>query len=124
MYLSVLHVIGRMMTKHLSDLRVGIVALIVLSSAQLGYVAGETYSYTAQISFHQPQQSYMKQCPPLVNFPSQCRPMAQCSVWWTELIKSPQSICTPPNSPQLKACCPSIIGGYSKLTRLFVKDVE
>jgi len=117
----------RMVTKHLSDLCVGIVALVVLSSAQLDYVAGETYSYTAKIAFHQPQQpqqSYVKQCPPLVNFPSQCRPMAQCSVWWTELVKSPQSICTPPNSPQLKACCPSIIGGYNRMGYMDEESLE
>jgi hypothetical protein len=56
-----------------------------------------------------------RQCPPLINFPTQCRIMSQCSVWWVELMKSPQSICTNQvESPNWRACCPAIVGGRSK----------
>lgn len=56
-----------------------------------------------------------RQCPPLINFPTQCRLMSQCSVWWVELTKSPQSMCTnQAESPHWKACCPAIVGGRSK----------
>uniref|UniRef100_A0A0P5QUM0 Chorion peroxidase n=1 Tax=Daphnia magna TaxID=35525 RepID=A0A0P5QUM0_9CRUS len=57
-----------------------------------------------------------RQCPSLVNFPTQCRIMAQCSVWWAELVKSPQSVCTNQvESPLWRACCPAIVGGRNRI---------
>ena len=71
-----------------------------------------------------PPAGNFRQCPALVNFPTQCRPMSQCSVWWAELVKSPQSVCTnQADSPFWKACCPAIVGGMSKneFTFFFLK---
>lgn len=62
-----------------------------------------------------PPAGNIRQCPALVNFPTQCRSMVQCSVWWAEIVKSPQSVCTnQADSPFWKACCPAIVGGMSK----------
>ncbi|XP_057375088.1 peroxidase-like [Daphnia carinata] len=66
-----------------------------------------------------------RQCPPLINFPTQCRIMAQCSVWWAELVKSPQSICTnQAESPYWKACCPAIVGGRNRIGAMSEQSLE
>nr|CAH0110491.1 unnamed protein product [Daphnia galeata] len=66
-----------------------------------------------------------RQCPPLINFPTQCRLMSQCSVWWVELIKSPQSMCTnQAESPYWKACCPAIVGGRNRIGAMSEQSLD
>jgi len=72
-----------------------------------------------------PPAGNIRQCPALVNFPTQCRSMVQCSVWWAEIVKSPQSVCTnQADSPFWKACCPAIVGGMNRIGAMSEKSLD
>ena len=62
-------------------------------------------------------------CGNLANIMSWCQPLIKCSLFWSDLVKSPQSMCpeqTQSGGISWKACCPVVVDAQSQSSHFFL----